>query len=97
MLAVGRFTEYSTVAFGHGIATQDEPFGTSQRHIPSLLVRESRDEFWRSFAAADTTFGRGVGGDHTELETGFLQQPSAARRAAGQDQWRRGKHGHKSR
>ena len=87
MLLVGRFAEDLPIAFGHGIAGEDQSCGDFPHDVGGLLPGQSGDELLRRFPAANPAFGRFVRYDDFEVIARFGQQFSPARRAAGKDKF----------
>ena len=87
MLFVGRFAEDLSIAFGHGIATEDQPAGDFPCNVGGLLPGKAGDELFRRFPAANSAFGRFVGHDDFEVIARLGQQFSTTRGATGKDKF----------
>ena len=89
MRFVGRLAENLPLAFGHGIATEDQV--TQRWNFPydvgGLLPRESGNEHFGRFPAANPAFRRFVGHDDFEIIARLRQQFATAKRATGKDKF----------
>ena len=85
---VMRLAEHLAIAFGHRIAGEHESIRSSPRHVGRFLISQPRYQFQRALLVAKAAFRRLMG--HADLEpiAGLGQQLAAARRSAGQNEFR---------
>jgi len=89
VVAVGRFTENLALAFGHGVAADDEAAIGALGDVASLLKGQAGDQLGRRLAAADAALGEFGRGRDGELIAGFGEKLFAARGSAGEDEGKR--------